>query len=49
MPNLADKLEKSQSYLSQYESGERRVDIVKLLDFAEIYGKLIEFFLANNE
>jgi hypothetical protein len=46
---VAEKLEKLQSYVSKCESGERRVDVVELLDFAEIYGKPIEFFIPNNE
>ena len=46
---VADRLEKPQSYVSKCKSRERRVDVIELLDFAEIYGKLIEFFLPNNE
>ena len=42
---VAEKLDKPQSYVSKCESGERRVDVVELQDFAEIYKKPIEFFL----
>jgi transcriptional regulator with XRE-family HTH domain len=38
-------LEKPQSYVSKYESGEQRGDFVELLEFARIYGKPIDFFL----
>lgn len=32
---MADKLSKPQSYISKIESGERRIDLVELIDFAE--------------
>lgn len=32
---LADKLNRPQSYVSKYESGERRLDIVEFMDIAE--------------
>ncbi|MEW5868518.1 MAG: helix-turn-helix transcriptional regulator [Chloroflexota bacterium] len=41
---VAQLLEKPQSYVSKCESGERRVDFVELLDFARIYQKPIDFF-----
>lgn len=33
--NLAQALDKPQSYVSKYESGERRLDLVEFLDIAE--------------
>lgn len=42
----ADALEKPQSYVSKCENGERRVDIIELSDFAELYKKPLDFFLS---
>lgn len=33
--NLAEKLNKPQSYVSKYESGERRLDLIEFLEVAE--------------
>ena len=35
---VARLLRKPQSYVSRCESGERRVDVVELLEFAKVYG-----------
>ena len=35
---VADRLGKPQSYVSKYESGERRLDVVEFLDIARILG-----------
>ena len=40
---VAAALGKPQSYVSKCESGERRVDIIELLDFAQIYNKSLDF------
>lgn len=40
----AKKLRKPQSFVSKCESGERRIDVVELERFAEVYGKSILFF-----
>lgn len=32
---LSDKLQRHQSYVSKYENGERRLDIIEFLDIAE--------------
>lgn len=42
---VARLLGTSQSYISKIESGQRRVDIVLLKQFAKIYKKDLEFFL----
>ena len=41
---VAELLGKPQSFVSKCESGERRVDFVELLEFAQIYQKPVEFF-----
>jgi transcriptional regulator with XRE-family HTH domain len=35
---LAKKLKKPQSYVSKYERGERRLDVVEFLDIAKALG-----------
>jgi transcriptional regulator with XRE-family HTH domain len=35
---VADKLERPQSFVSKYESGERRLDVVELLILADVIG-----------
>lgn len=42
---VARALRKPQSFVSKCESGERRVDVVELHDFARLYRKPIGFFL----
>jgi len=41
----ARTLGRPQSFLSKCESGERRVDVVELAEFAEVYRKPLDFFL----
>jgi transcriptional regulator with XRE-family HTH domain len=41
---VADRLGKPQSFVSKCETGERRVDFVELLAFAEVYDKPVSFF-----
>jgi hypothetical protein len=41
-------LGKPQPFLSKCESGERRVDFVELLAFAELYGLDVAFFRATD-
>lgn len=43
---VAEHLGKPQSYVAKCESGERRVDIVELADFARLYGKTLDFFIS---
>lgn len=42
---VAKKLGKPQSYVSKVECGERRLDVVEINKFAEIYKKNIDFFI----
>lgn len=42
---VAKKLGRTQSYLSKIESGQRRIDIVTLKEFAKIYQKSLDFFV----
>lgn len=42
---VAGLLQQPQSFVSKCESGERRVDVVELEQFAKIYRKPISFFL----
>ena len=41
---VAARLGKSQSFVSRSENGQRRVDVVELQAFAEIYGKWLGDF-----
>lgn len=41
----AQKLGKSQSYISKVESGQRLIDIVELKQFSALYNKPINYFI----
>ena len=41
---VAKRMGRSQTWLSNSELGERRVDFVELEDFAAVYGKPLEWF-----
>jgi transcriptional regulator with XRE-family HTH domain len=45
---VAQILNQPQSYVSRCESGERRVDIVDLSDFAAIYGQPLSYFVDKS-
>ena len=42
---VADILQKPQSFVSKCESGERRIDVIELKQFAQIYNKQLDFFI----
>jgi transcriptional regulator with XRE-family HTH domain len=42
---VAELLGKTQSYISKIETGQRRIDVVQLKEFAKIYKKDINFFV----
>lgn len=44
---VAAQLGKSQSFVSKCESGERRVDVVELSEFAVLYGKDLSYFVEE--
>lgn len=46
---VAEKLNKTQSYVSRCETGNRRLDIFELEAFAKLYGKPISYFLSSNK
>jgi len=43
---VARKLRRPQSFVSKCESGERRVDVVELTEFARLYRKPLSFFVS---
>jgi transcriptional regulator with XRE-family HTH domain len=42
---VAKKIGRPQSHISNVESGQQRVDIVELKRFAKLYGKDISYFI----
>ena len=42
---IAKSLKKTQSYISKIESGQRRIDVIALKEFARIYKKPLTFFI----
>ena len=43
--DVAKKLNRTQSYISKIESGQRKVEVLQLKKFAKIYNKDINFFI----
>jgi len=43
--DVAKLLGKTQSYISKIEAGQRRVDIIQLKEFANIYKKTLDYFI----
>ncbi|WP_432810890.1 helix-turn-helix domain-containing protein [Pantanalinema sp. GBBB05] len=46
---VADQLDVPQSYVSKCESGERRVDVIELADFASLYQKSLDYFVSGQD
>lgn len=46
---VAEKIKKTQSYVSRCETGSRRLDISEIEEFAELYGKTISYFLPSSK
>ena len=44
---VAKKLKRPQSYVSNIESGQQRVDVVELRRFAKLYQKPLAYFLEE--
>ena len=44
---VAGRLRKPQSFVSKCETGERRVDIVELAAFADIYARPLDWFAGR--
>jgi len=44
---VAKKLKRPQSHISNVESGQQRVDVVELQFFAKLYSKDIKYFIKN--
>jgi len=42
---VAEKLGRTQSYVSKIESGQRRFDVLQLKEFAELYKKSLDYFV----
>ncbi len=42
---VAKLLNKTQSYVSKLESGQRRIEVLQLKEFARIYKKNLDFFI----
>ena len=45
--HVAKLLAKTQSYVSKIESGQRKIDIVTLKEFAKLYKKPTSYFLSE--
>jgi transcriptional regulator with XRE-family HTH domain len=44
--HVAEELGKYASYLSKIEHGDRRLDVIELLELAEMYGKDVKWILG---
>ena len=46
---VAEQLGRPQSFVSKCESGERRVDVIELETFAEMYARPLTYFLPPRQ
>jgi transcriptional regulator with XRE-family HTH domain len=46
---LAEKLGRPQSFVAKYEGGERRVDVVELIEIAQVLGSDLKHLLRTVE
>ena len=44
---VADTLGKTQSYISKIETGQLRVDVIQLEQFASLYKKNLKYFISK--
>ena len=47
--DVATALGRPQSFVAKCESGERRVDVVELEQFAQLYSRRLSFFLPKTQ
>ena len=47
--DVAERLGRPQSFVSKYESGERRLDILELYDVCEVLGTTLSIFVRTLE
>jgi len=47
LAEVAEELDRPQSFVSKVETGERRIDPTELEKFARLYGKPITYFLGG--
>jgi len=45
---VAQRLSKPQSYVSKSESGERRLDVLELAEYARLYRKGLAYFVSGS-
>lgn len=45
--DAARLLNKTQSFVSRSENGLRRIDVLELIEFAEIYNKKVDYFFSE--
>ncbi|MAU11913.1 MAG: hypothetical protein CL607_18955 [Anaerolineaceae bacterium] len=46
---VAAIINRGQAYISKCENGDLRIDVIQLLEFAEVYSKPINYFLEGIE